>query len=109
MKVDYATIEFVLSIAGLLATFAGVMFALAKLLLRQMSKEIDTRFASIENLHEKTDGELRRLDRDLADFKLHISERYVRREDYVRGQTVIEAKLDSLYNKLEVVMLRKGE
>ncbi|EEY9341574.1 TAPT1 family protein, partial [Escherichia coli] len=26
-----------------------------------------------------------------------------RREDYIRGQTVIEAKLDALYNKLEVV------
>ena len=36
-------------------------------------------------------------------FKADLPLNYVRREDYIRGQTVIEAKLDALYNKLEVV------
>jgi hypothetical protein len=39
-------------------------------------------------------------------FKADLPLNYVRREDYIRGQTVIEAKLDALYNKLEVVQYR---
>ena len=31
---------------------------------------------------------------------------YVRREDYIRGQSVIEAKLDALGSKLEAAQLR---
>ncbi len=34
-------------------------------------------------------------------FKADLPLNYVRREDYIRGQTVIEAKLDALDNKLE--------
>ena len=37
-----------------------------------------------------------------ADLPLH----YVRREDYIRGQSLIEAKLDALGNKLDVMQLR---
>ena len=31
---------------------------------------------------------------------------YVRREDYIRGQSVIEAKLDGVADKLEKAQLR---
>ena len=37
-----------------------------------------------------------------ADLPLH----YVRREDYVRGQSVLEAKLDGLADKIEKAQLR---
>ncbi|HCO6570543.1 TPA: hypothetical protein OBS83_004454, partial [Escherichia coli] len=43
------------------------------------------------------------LEKELMRFKADLPLNYVRREDYIRGQTVIEAKLDALYNKLEVV------
>ena len=43
------------------------------------------------------------LEKEFMRFKADLPLNYVRREDYIRGQTVIEAKLDALYNKLEVV------
>lgn len=46
------------------------------------------------------------LERQFLEFKADLPIHYVRREDYIRGQSVIEAKLDALYNKLEVVQLK---
>ena len=46
------------------------------------------------------------LERDFLNWKADMPIHYVRREDYVRGQVIIEAKLDALYNKLEVVHLK---
>ena len=46
------------------------------------------------------------LERDFLKWQADMPLHYVRREDYVRGQTVIEAKLDAMYNKLEVVQLK---
>lgn len=37
-----------------------------------------------------------------ADLPMH----YVRRDDYIRGQSVIEAKLDGLAHKVDNVRLR---
>lgn len=46
------------------------------------------------------------LERDFLNWKAELPVHYVRREDYVRGQSVIEAKLDALYSKLELVQLK---
>lgn len=34
--------------------------------------------------------------------------RYIARDDYIRGQTVIEAKLDAVAEKLEKVQIKQG-
>jgi hypothetical protein len=39
--------------------------------------------------------------RGQADLPVH----YVRREDYVRGQSILEAKLDATYSKLETLRI----
>ncbi|MDF5991266.1 hypothetical protein P4119_17475 [Pseudomonas aeruginosa] len=39
-------------------------------------------------------------------LKAELPIQYVRREDYIRGQSVIEAKLDGLAVKLENAQLR---
>lgn len=49
------------------------------------------------------------LERDFLTWKADLPVHYVRREDYVRGQSVIEAKLDALYNKLEVVQIKGAQ
>ena len=52
---------------------------------------------------------LQLLERDFLKWQADLPVHYVRREDYVRGQSVIEAKLDSVYNKLEVVQLQGAQ
>ena len=49
---------------------------------------------------------MRNIEREFLRFQADLPVLYVRREDYVRGQSVIEAKLDALYSKLEVVQLK---
>lgn len=46
------------------------------------------------------------MERELLRFQAEMPLQYVRREDYIRGQSVIEAKLDGLGTKLENAQLR---
>ncbi|CAH5052789.1 hypothetical protein AI2839V1_0243 [Enterobacter cloacae] len=41
------------------------------------------------------------LEREFLEFRADLPLHYVRREDYLRGQAIIEAKLDAVYNKIE--------
>lgn len=78
---------------GLLGAGAGV----GRWLLKQFEKRIDERLA----LLREDAREWRKLDRDLNGLRAHVSEHYVMREDYLRNQSVMEAKLDVLAVKLE--------
>lgn len=108
----------------LLLAFLGFLGAAGKLLLSQIDRRLNERFATIEKAREEgqatwrqtftqhLDEErretdlLRNIEREFLRFQAELPLQYVRREDYVRGQSVIEAKLDALYNKLEVVQMK---
>ncbi len=108
----------------LLLAFFGCVAAFGKLLLDQVEKRLQERFVAQDvarkegqdtlrktlDLHldaERTNAiALQALKEDFLRLQADMPLHYVRREDYVRGQTVIEAKLDALYNKLEVVQLK---
>jgi len=108
----------------LLISFLGFLFAAGKLLLSQIDRRLNDRFEAMENAREQAsrhwdekfgtviDEErretdlLRNIEREFLRFQAELPLQYVRREDYVRGQSVIEAKLDALYNKLEVVQMK---
>lgn len=86
---------------GLLASFVGSAFALGRMLLGQFEKRLDMRFTSLERAAEAEAGEWRRVERELLDLRAELPLHYVRREDYIRGQSVIEAKLDGLALRIE--------
>jgi hypothetical protein len=108
----------------LLLAFLGFLFAAGRLLLSQIDRRLDDRFEAMEKAREEggrhwdekfatvIDQNRREaegwaaLERDFLRFQAELPLQYVRREDYVRGQTVIEAKLDALYNKLEVIQIK---
>ncbi|MCF6763788.1 MULTISPECIES: hypothetical protein [Pseudomonas] len=90
---------------GVLSGFAG----LVKLLLLQTERRLDQRFAVMDDRFNAVakDGErLRNLELSFERLRADMPLHYVRREDYVRNQTVIEAKLDALALKLENVQLK---
>ncbi len=109
---------------GLLITFLGCVFGFAKVLGGQIDKRLDEKFQAQETAREagakslrehidryigladRTATQVTNLERDFLKWQADLPVHYVRREDYVRGQTVIEAKLDALYNKLEVVQIK---
>lgn len=86
--------------------FFGAVGAFGQVLLGQIDKRLDERFDVQTSLLQGTTSKVDKLERDFLEWRAELPIHYVRREDYVRGQTVIEAKLDALYNKLEVVQMK---
>ncbi|SNT07392.1 hypothetical protein [Pseudomonas segetis] len=109
---------------SLLSIFTGLVFGLVKLLLAQFEKRLDQRFTaqdqarkaatkhweeSFEKVLKRQDKDaesLAQLERNFMRFQAELPLEYVRREDWVRGQSVIEAKLDGLALKFENILLK---
>lgn len=108
----------------LLVAFFGCVGGFGKVLLGLVSKSLDEKFKAQEEARqagalalretierytaqgEATAKQLQKLERDFLEWKAEIPIQYVRREDYIRGQAVIEAKLDALYSELKLVQLK---
>jgi hypothetical protein len=95
----------------------GGYWALAKLLMMQTLKQLDARFVAQEEIRTKSqehwesrfmqiESLARATEKDLLLMRGDLPNLYVRREDYIRGQTVIESKLDAVYSKLELVQIQ---
>jgi len=70
---------------------------------RQTAQEHwDQRFSTIE----KGAAEWARVERDFLTFRAELPMTYVFRSDYVRNQTIIEAKLDSIALRQENILLQ---
>ena len=87
----------------------GGFGTLIKILFMQFDKALDKRF---ETMGERLNGiehdsrEWARVERELLRFMADIPLHYVRREDYVRNQTIIESKIDAVALKLENITLK---
>mgnify|MGYP007048148468 FL=1 len=64
------------------------------------------RFSALLNQSKEDADAVRQLERDLMELRAELPERYLRREDYIRGQSIIEAKLDGLAMKIENAQMR---
>lgn len=101
------TVQFELwQVVTLVITLIGAFATVFKLLLVQHQRHQDRRFDAIEAAAEKESGQWQRVERELLTLKAEMPVTYVRREDYIRGQSVLEAKLDGLASKLENAQLR---
>jgi hypothetical protein len=104
----------------LLLSFFGAVAGFGKLLLTQFEKRQAERFAAQEEARnaaaehwdrrfiqlENVAREWLRVEREFLAFKADLPMTYVMRDDYVRNQTVIEAKLDSVALRLENLQLK---
>ncbi len=77
-------------LVGLLLGFIGVLCSFVKLMLAQIDGRIDA-----HNVR------LRVLEKDLADHKAGLPLEYQRREDAIRFETGLNAKLDAIYHLIE--------
>lgn len=108
----------------LLVAFFGFVGAVGKLLLNQIDRRLDERFTAQEEVRkaaqkvwqkafddhmaaERRETEaLHQLEKDFLRFQGELPLHYVRREDYLRNQTIIELKLDGLALKLENIQMK---
>lgn len=83
-------------------SFLGMLAAGGKMLLTQIEKRLNERFEALEVARKESESGWARLEREFLEFRADMPLNYVRREDYLRGQTIIESKLDALFNKIEL-------
>ncbi len=120
MKLELELWQFIL----LLLAFFGAAAGAGRLLLGQIKNQLDERFKTQEETRKSNYDQLaRRLDdmdssgREAANqwhrvelemlkIKGDFPLQYVLRDDYIRGQSIIEAKLDGLAMKVENAQLR---
>ena len=106
------------AIVGAIGAIVGGYYALALLIVKQFKASLDERFAAQEKARlegrKLWDERLTRLEEDHRElernFLRHLAdlpEKYVRREDHIRFETVITAKLDALYSKIELLSDRQ--
>jgi len=93
-------------VISVLLTFFGFAAGVGKLLLMQTQQHIDRRFEALEKNHSREAENWLRVERDLNSLRSELPINYVRRDDYIRGQSVLESKLDALAVKLENAQLR---
>lgn len=108
----------------LFTMIAGAMWALMRNLLAAQLEHIDSRLktqdttresnhaalafrlANLEQINRDEAAQWQRLEREILLLQAEMAMHYVRREDYIRGQSVLEAKMDGLATKIENAQLR---
>jgi len=84
----------------------------------QFERRLDERFEALELARSegrkiwderitRVEERYERIDRELRDLLVTMPDKWVRREDYVRRETVIEAKIDQLSLRIQNWILEK--
>ncbi|OGB58416.1 MAG: hypothetical protein A2503_10035 [Burkholderiales bacterium RIFOXYD12_FULL_59_19] len=68
--------------------------------------KLNTRLDTLDASAKADTGQWQRVERELLTMKADMPLHYVRREDYIRGQSTLEAKVDGVGMKLENALLR---
>ena len=108
------TLEIFLSIAGFVALLVTGTWALLRIVVAQFERRLDDRFAAMDasrNEGRKVYDErfhhmemtLENLGNTLVKMQLDLPREYVRREDHIMFETVINAKLDSVAAKMDLL------
>lgn len=110
----------------LLIMFVSAVALSGRLMLDQLDKRLSARFRSMEAVHSQSmahwDAKFatlfddqraiaeatRSLERDLLKLRGDLPLEYVRREDFIRNQSVIEAKLDALALHMQNAQLMRN-
>ncbi|MDH5637356.1 MAG: hypothetical protein OEZ04_02580 [Nitrospinota bacterium] len=82
---------------GIVALFVGLI----KFFLDRYLAQIEKRFDQLEEAMRNEAAGVTALREEFLRLKAELPLHYVRREDDIRNQTVINAKLDALYLKIE--------
>lgn len=107
MSIQIDLWQLVGAVTAMLVFFGGIAVGLCERLLKRTEHSLEShinvlenRFNEVKELTQRGVDKADQLEKDFLRFQADLPLNYVRREDYVRGQSVIEAKLDALYAML---------
>lgn len=87
---------------SLVIMLLGTLVGLVKWGIGQIKASIDQRMAGFE---KAADG-WRKQELELVGLRAELAEKYVRRDDHIRSQTVIEAKLDAINSEIKTIQIQ---
>ena len=91
---------------GMVTAWSAVLFWAVKWLLDRYQQHMDQRFEMLLASTSEEAQEWQRVERDLLTLRAELPQHYVRREDWIRFSSVIDAKLDALRAEQSVVVTR---
>ncbi len=94
---------------GLLITIMGAFFGMAKALLAQSQKHIDSQFQAIAATLKAQDDTSRRVERELLELKAELPRDYVRREDHTRVIASVQLSIENLRLTVERAMQQMAQ
>lgn len=119
--------QLVTSVASTIVAFALMVWVFGTILVKQFKESLDTRFNAQDEMRKQREKALderfvgldqaireegdgwRQVERDFLKFQAELPNRVVFRPDYIRGQSVLEAKQDALFNKMELVRIEVAQ
>lgn len=94
----------------MLSAVAGMIRIMGSQINKTFSRTLNQRIRKLRKCHAKqlkVKKKSESLSVNSLNLKADMPFRYIARDDYIRGQTVIEAKLDAVAEKLEKFRLSK--
>lgn len=83
-------------LVGLLISFLGCCFGFAKMLVAQFQNSLSERHHNQMKVNDKVED----IEKQLNQMQSALPLNYVLRDDYIRGQAILEAKMDALHKTL---------
>ncbi|MBS0599586.1 MAG: hypothetical protein JSR92_20205 [Proteobacteria bacterium] len=99
MHVSFELWQLITLAMALIGAFVG----LGKLLMAQFARNVQRALEQIQS----DSGKWHELELKFYQHLAELPVAYVRREDYVRGQTVIEAKLDAIASEVKSMQIER--
>lgn len=104
----YQWIMILISTIGTVVATIKILWARIEQNLNNNFQVVQSKLEEVAKQSEQNHVDIRDLERKFYKFQIDLPHTYVAREDYIRGQTVIEAKLDALASKIENIQIRQG-
>ncbi|MDP8080232.1 hypothetical protein [Phocoenobacter skyensis] len=97
------TVEF-WHLIGYFFSFLATCFGFAKILLAQFHNSMQERY----NAQQKVNNKVEAIEKQVNNLNATLPLNYVLREDYIRGQAVLESKMDSMNKTLTDIYKAQG-
>jgi hypothetical protein len=98
MTIDWQSLA---ALAGLGTVWSGINLWAVKWLLSRLERSLENRLVDLDGKDARMESEMHRIDKELLKLRGSLPLEYVRREDDIRKEVVINAKLDALSLKID--------
>ncbi len=106
MTVSIDLWQLVVGLLSAVTALIGGFWVIGERMFSRFEGHVQEQLGTMKESIDQENAARVQLEKDVLLLKADLPLAYVRREDYIRNQTVIESKLDSIASKLEVLQIQ---